>query len=273
MDNNTTPLPGYWLALVRCSGKDRLSFLQGQLTQDVEALDAEHIALPAACCDPKGRVIATMTLVWQPEEIVMIMHHEVAEALVEHLLKYRLRADVKLDLHPTLSVTAALAQNTGHEVAMWRKDTNGWRVGVLHEELIAISDQHRHICVANERWQQLRMAAGVLDLPLASSTQYTPHMLNLDQIGAISFSKGCYTGQEIVARTEHRGQVKRRASLMRVRTDKHLGVSAGQTVLADGNKIGTVVCGAGHVLSAVCNPVPDGSNLTLDDGRDLVQLD
>lgn len=262
-----------WLSVLRCTGTDRVSFLQGQLTQDIARLNEASPALPAGCCDPKGRVIATMTLVWLPDEILMLVHHELAQPLIDHLSRYRLRSDVQFDVADELAVVPALARHTGHQIALWRKEGNGWRIGVMHEQIVAAEDVEQRTGVEESRWRKLRLVAGILDLPIASSGQFTPHMLNLDKIGAISFTKGCYTGQEIVARTEHLGKVKRRARLLRLVDRTGKPVAAGQSITIDGRKAGTVVASATTTIAAVCGEMSHADRLRLDDDRSVSFID
>ncbi|PWT74284.1 MAG: folate-binding protein, partial [Proteobacteria bacterium] len=86
-------------------------------------------------------------------------------------------------------------------------------------------------------WAGHTIAAGVPTIAVPTSDAFTPQMLNLELLGAVSFTKGCYTGQEIVARTEHLGQVKRR--LLRFGCSEQ--VAPGQSVFAEGNQVGTVI--------------------------------
>ncbi|MEL7310633.1 MAG: hypothetical protein AAFN07_03920 [Pseudomonadota bacterium] len=273
MSTQESAVKDRWLQVVRCTGSDRTTFLQGQLTQDVQRLDEATPALPAACCDPKGRVIATITLVWLPDEILMLVHHELAQPLIEHLSRYRLRANVQFEVAQDFAVAPTLARHTGHEIALWRKEENGWRIGVMHEQIVAAEDADQHSGIDESRWRKLRLVAGVLDLPSASSAQFTAHMLNLDKIGAISFNKGCYTGQEIVARTEHRGTVKRRARLLRLVDRTPKAVDAGQSITIDGRKVGTVVVAADATIAAVCGEITHADRLKLDDGRSVSFID
>ena len=94
----------------------------------------------------------------------------------------------------------------------------------------------------------MKIRAGIAEITPENSEKYTPHMLNLDRLGAISFEKGCYTGQEVVARTENLGQSKRR--LMRYRSDAP-DVAIGDK-LSDGERnVGTVLNARGTELLAV----------------------
>ncbi|NNC76621.1 MAG: tRNA-modifying protein YgfZ, partial [Woeseiaceae bacterium] len=96
-------------------------------------------------------------------------------------------------------------------------------------------------------WQAARIGAGIVDIVPVTSGKYTPHMLNLDRLGAVNFDKGCYVGQEIVARTQHLGSVKRRAAHFRAAAP----VALGDGVLLDGTTVGEVVAAANRDVLAV----------------------
>ena len=173
--------------MILFSGSERISFLQGQLTQDVEEL-RDAGSLPAAWCSPKGRVIVTAQLINVDDVIGMAVPSAMIDAVVTRLMMHRLRADVEITIGDENCVQESFA-NAGMDA-------------------VESSDVRQ--------WQQDRVAAGRVDIFDGNSEQYTPHMLNLDLIGAVSFDKGCYTGQEIVARTENLGKVKRRINRYRL---------------------------------------------------------
>jgi folate-binding protein YgfZ len=102
--------------------------------------------------------------------------------------------------------------------------------------------------LSHAEWQGALIEAGFPTIVTATSQQYTPHMLNLDRLGAISFDKGCYTGQEIVARTEHRGSSRRR--LMHYRLESG-NAAIGDTVEFDGREAGKVLTIVDQDLLAV----------------------
>jgi tRNA-modifying protein YgfZ len=110
-------------------------------------------------------------------------------------------------------------------------------------------------------WHLALIHAGIPRIEAATVEKYTPHMLNLDCLGAISFNKGCYTGQEIVARTEHLGRSKRR--LMHFRMDAP-GAAAGHKLHHAGREVGEVVSAAGEHLLAVVPIELHGEQLSID---------
>lgn len=194
--------------LIKVSGADAVEFLQGQLTQDVSQLAAAGRML-AAWCNARGRVITVVRLATIGDGIAMIVPNDLADEVCSKLLMYRFRA--KVDIAPTDDDCSPLV------------DPRDLDPGAL-------------------------IQAGIPHIDARNSETFTPHMLNLDKLDAISFTKGCYTGQEIVARTEHRGKSKRR--MMRYLADGD-GVAAGAAVTDGERNLGEVVNVAGRDLLAV----------------------
>jgi len=200
------------LGVLRIRGADAQRFLQGQLSNDMTRLCAERAVL-AGYHNPQGRAIALLRLILvAPEDILAIVPRELAAAVVSRLSKFILRAKVKLDevsdsfnIHglvavddsrpPVPSPHATLARMAG-EPARWF--------------LISPADAAQPASGERQRWRSFDLAGGQPQVYAATSEQFIAQMLNLDALGAIAFDKGCYTGQEVIARAHYRGRVKRR---------------------------------------------------------------
>lgn len=243
-------------------GDDAISFLQGQLTQDLGTVSAKLSPL-AAWCNPRGRVITTMRLLQLADGIGMIVPAALAQRIVDGLTRYRLRAKLTMQIEGDDWQAAAIAD----ERDLATLDAAGLLPGhgpgssVNQAELTAVSqDSARNVVeiygplataglilrkpLTPAAWQTARIAAGLVDINEASSEKYTPHMLNLDRQGAISFSKGCYAGQEIVARTEHLGNAKRRLATFR----SSAPLPPGERLELDGTSVGNVIASSGDDL-------------------------
>lgn len=255
------------LSVYRASGPDYAAFLQGQLTQDINRINADNPLGLAASCDPKGRVLAVVTLVSQPDGVLLFLRRDIAAGWVQRLLMYRLRSKVDIGeaegaralaidaAHlPAGPVSAPLVPAADGEV---RQSANRAitvrRVGDIAEIYAADGAALAPLAGAAldaEAWLAARVRAGLPDPGPAAAGRHTPQMLNLEQLGAVSFSKGCYTGQEIVARTQHLGKVKRR--LFHVATSNGDAIAEGDDVVdADGRAVGAVVTSAGPEALAV----------------------
>jgi tRNA-modifying protein YgfZ len=213
-----------YLGVLRFAGPDSLSFLQGQVTNDTRRL-AENRSLLAAFLSPQGRVLALMQLLPHSSGIIAILPRELVSPTMEALRKFVLRAKVKIeDAGELLSVAGVHGSNRlqpekdgylekdGIGVAAVNGDPGRyWVIGAAeklaeHGVDAAPSDVER----VEQAWRLADIRAGLPQIYLATREAFVAQMLNLDLLDGISFSKGCYTGQEIIARTQHLGRIKRR---------------------------------------------------------------
>lgn len=255
--------------LLLVTGEDAGSFLQGQLTQDVDRLPAA-VSLPTAWCNPRGRVLCVARLLEIDGGIGLVIPGELLDPVVKGLSIYRLRAKVTFGIPETdwrcLAVAAEddLAALEALDLLPDRRRNATRRAGgvvavdtgaarrCIEVYGTATAIEHLGLCIVHPlpdiEWQKALIDAGIPTLVTATSEQYTPHMLNLDRLGAVSFSKGCYTGQEIVARTEHLGSSKRR--LMHYRLDAG-SAEIGDKLTFDEHEVGDIINIVDHDLLAV----------------------
>jgi len=256
-------------SLIKITGSDAGTFLQGQLTQDIRAL-GETPSLPAAWCNPKGRVIAVMRAVKADGATGLVVPDSLAESIVQRLELFRLRAKVETGMAggEWSAVAVAAADDLAALAALdllpeAARNSARTAQGIVTVDIgasprcievygPASALERRGLVFQNplsaEQWQLSLINGGIPLILAATSEKYTPHMLNLDYLGAISFSKGCYTGQEVVARTEHLGRSKRR--LMHFRTDGP-AVAVGDKLRHEEREVGEVVSSIGNDLLAV----------------------
>ena len=221
------------LTLLQVDGEDAIRFLQGQLTNDIKALD--NSSQYAGYCTAKGRLLALFLAFAHYDHLHLQLNGEIAEAIMKRLKMYVLRSKVKIndvsasivrigvsgpDAGTALSKVFGqipqaphqLVSSDGGAVLMLPGTTPRYLVYCSLEHAQAIWLQLRSNCkaVGHPCWEWLEIQAGIPDIVHATQEQFVPQMVNLDLIGGISFKKGCYTGQEIVARTHYLGKVKRR---------------------------------------------------------------
>lgn len=217
-----SPQPGRLLHLsaLRFTGPDSVSFLQGQLSNDVRRLEESRSVL-AAFSSPQGRVLALMHLMAHDGGIVAILPRELVAPTVEALRKYVLRSKVRIeDAGESLSIAGALGAPPPDGIGFYA--VNGdprrfWAIGAaenLREHDLA--GDLRHTDHFQQEWRLADIRAGLPQIYLPTREVFVAQMLNLDLLGGISFSKGCYTGQEIIARTQHLGRIKRRLYRLRL---------------------------------------------------------
>jgi hypothetical protein len=206
------------LGVLRFSGADALSFLQGQVSNDTQRL-TERAPVLAAYSTAQGRVLALIYLLPHSSGVAAILPREILGATMERMRKFILRAKVRIeDAADTLVVAGRLGaleagsgyveQNGIGTAPVGHDETRHWIIGPP-QEIAAPADAAaaKRIEVA---WRLADIRAGLPQVYAATSEAFVAQMLNLDLLDGISFTKGCYTGQEIIARTQHLGRIKRR---------------------------------------------------------------
>jgi folate-binding protein YgfZ len=238
----TTPLRGAvrltdW-GVIRAQGADAATFLHSQLTQDIEGLGANEARL-AGYCSPKGRLLASF-IVWRPapDEVLLACSADVLAATLKRLSMFVLRAKCKLsdasaeralygvvgDALP-LPEAAGAVQADADRTLIRLPDVEGQARALLAQPAdAAVPADLPSIDLATWNWLEVR--SGVARIVAPTVEQFVPQMVNLEVVGGVNFKKGCYPGQEIVARSQYRGTVKRRAILF----DSEAELQAGQEV-------------------------------------------
>ncbi len=219
------------LGLIQVSGIAALTFLQGQLTQDIAKI-TEQCAGYAGHCSPKGRLLAHF-LVWKLDDSYFLQLPRVLVEPIQKRLKiYVLRSQVVLaDVSASTIRFGVAGVDAGALIAKLFGSAPAQPMDIVRTELgtiIALPNGRYEILVAGDAsalwqkltsnaqpigaavWRWLRIRAGIPEIYSATQEQFVPQMVNDDLIGAVSFQKGCYTGQEIVARLHYLGKAKRR---------------------------------------------------------------
>jgi len=211
--------------LIRFFGAESQSFLHNQLTCDVAALESGKSTY-GSYCNPKGRVLATFLLWRTGDEFFMQLPSSLREPIQKQISKYILRAKVKAaDASPEWVLmgvagqgAAALAQRVAGGETVIRLPGERYEIAVTRGKdqaiLAALASETEK--VSPEHWDWLDIRAGVPVILPATQEAFVPQMLNLDLIGGVSLTKGCYPGQEIVARMHYRGTLKQRMYLANV---------------------------------------------------------
>ncbi len=219
----TVPL-SHW-GVIRAVGAEAAKFLNGQLTQDVQSLGLGQARL-AGYCSAKGRLLASF-VIWKPsdEEVLLACHASVLAATLKRLSIFVLRAQCKLSDASAdvalIGVSGERAQLATEVLPAWglRADANDtWirlpdvagiaRAWQVTKGAAPVADP-----LALAAWQRLEVDSGIVTIEAATVDQFVPQMLNFELIGAVNFQKGCYPGQEVVARSQYRGTTKRRTFL------------------------------------------------------------
>jgi folate-binding protein YgfZ len=286
-----------FLGVLRFYGEDAARFLQGQVTHDTQLL-ADGRTLLAACNTPQGRVIAVLRLKQTEDAVYALLPADLLEHVASRLRRFVLRAKVDVQIaadlqvawvggHPfseTLAVESydatrtlsAIPQAGATEVVSFDYGFGRQVVAAPGAALRAITGLSlgKSLPRIDEEWWAADIAAGLPQVFRASTEQFVPQMLNLDLLDGISFTKGCYTGQEIVARTQHLGRIKRRTFRYRVAAGAPLAPLAGLHL--EGSKVAEVVVGAprGDAVELLAVTALDARDRTLvtEDGREAVPV-
>ena len=222
--NGVTALP--LLGVIRVQGEDAAKFLQGQLTQDFVLLGDSQARL-AAFCSPKGRMLASFIgLRRGADEILLVCSQDILAPTLKRLSMFVLRAKTKLsdatadfNLH---GLAGAACPPIGSQAPWERVDDGAASLVALYPA----DGQRRalHIAPAGQPvpqgaalnledwlWGEVRSGVATITAPIVEA--FVPQMLNYESVGGVNFRKGCYPGQEVVARSQFRGTLKRRAFL------------------------------------------------------------
>jgi tRNA-modifying protein YgfZ len=248
------------LGALRARGRDVVPFLQGQLSADLAHLTADR-SLLAGHHNPQGRVLAVLRLIeLAPGEVLAILPRELAATTARRLASYILRAKVELAdesanwrIEGLVSAAAPAPASDlpaapggvarrGHSLAV-RVGEHPARWLIISPSAPAAPEPHFDLSAcaiaAPQLWRRLALANGEPQVYAATSGEFVAQMLNLDVLGAVDFDKGCYTGQEVIARAHYRGRVKRR--LQRFRSTGPLALQPGDAgELADGRTLRVV---------------------------------
>jgi len=258
--------------LISITGPDAEKFMQGQFTCDLRQVTADQSAI-GACCNLKGRMLAQFQIVRVDNESYLLRCPiEVATEFIAHLNKYKVFFKCELTLPGTVGcfgvcgdesvlqnvlgpLPAKVNQTKSREdltiirvageqprFELWTKqgEVSRWLPTAL-----------QHCRQGNDdEWELLEIRAGIGEVYSSTREEFIPQMLNLQSLGGISFKKGCYTGQEIVARMQYLGKLKKRMYLIAIDTAANSPVSEPGDKLVDSEQknVGIVVRSAANTV-------------------------
>ena len=227
--------------LIAFNGEDARAFLHAQLTSDVNALPLNRSQY-SGYCTPKGRLLASF-LLWRDEsDYFLQLPAALREPIQKRLSMYILRSKVKArdagaefvrfgiagdGAEARLQILFGNVPRAPHEVThrdgvtLLRLPGERFEVVVATDKAAAVRQSlaENAETASPEYWDWLEIRAGIPVITPATQEEFVPQMVNFDALGAVSFNKGCYPGQEIVARTHYLGRLKQRMFLAHVATD------------------------------------------------------
>lgn len=223
--------------IIRFSGPDAQAFLQSQLTNDVDALQ------PGAWqwqgyCSAKGRLLATFALARVGEtEYLAIIHRSLAPAVARRLTMYRLRSRLDIALTDDRVVRLHLADSVAQDDAVVALALGHGRWMTVEPAQPGAGASDGDPAYFMRRWALAGIAAMQPEVTAATSEHFVPQMIGWDTVtpgGGVSFSKGCYPGQEVVARAHYRGAVKRHLAVHAINGVELAPPAGAEFTLADG---------------------------------------
>jgi len=204
MSHSFTVLPDR--AVYDISGDDAKPFLQGLVTSDVEQL-ADGEAAHAGLLTPQGKIMFDFFVVGKPDGYVIDCAASQIDEIIKRLTFYKLRAKVDIVAKPELAVAAVWDEDVSTELLQFndpRLTGMGQRVIGDPAALTALSN------ATADDYLLHRITLGIADTADIGSSKTFPHEANFDQLGGVSFTKGCFVGQEVVSRMQHRGTARSR---------------------------------------------------------------
>lgn len=232
------------LGLIALTGEDAAHFLHNQLTNDVDHLGFAEMRL-AGYCSPKGRLLATFRM-WRTNDSIMLqLPREIQAGVQKRLQMFVLRSKAKLaDITPDFAMLGLVGPAAAEALHEWYpilpaapyakvESEAGTLIreadvsGVPRYQWIARQESAQRVWpilasalqpVAAPVWRLGDIQAGIPQIKQATQEQFVPQMVNYDLIGGVNFQKGCYPGQEIVARSQYLGKLKRRMCLASITT-------------------------------------------------------
>lgn len=264
---------GLWaltgLGLIRASGEEAKSFLQGQLTNDVNAVDPGHSQL-SGYCSPKGRMMAMFRIFQRGDDLYLMLPRERLDAVLKRLRMFVLRSKVILgDASDELVIAGIAGDCAAASLPQAPADPDQSATAGGLTAIRVAGEPDRFLVIGEpaavqawwqassadpgtaDGWPLLDIRAGIPQVVDATAEAFVPQMANLQLVNGVSFTKGCYTGQEVVARMQYLGTLKRR--MYRVRIAADTCPAPGSELFSASSESGQ---GAGKVVDA--RPSPDG---------------
>lgn len=256
------------LSVLKFSGADALSFLQGQLSNDLNALSSSWQF--SGYCNPKGRLLALFQVWKNGEDIYATIDRSLVDATVKRLRMYVMRSKVVIEQVETARCTGVIGDSSKSSSKL---DENAERFSIdidqsthsLHfgdRALIielAPNDSTTPAQADSQVWDLASITNGEPTINADNVEMFVPQMVNLDLLGGINFKKGCYTGQEIVARMHYLGKLKQRMFVCKLD-----GIAtSGEKILAGEKNAGNIVSVAKGSVSAASGLVADANGLAL----------
>jgi tRNA-modifying protein YgfZ len=266
LDSTCAKINLSYLGLIKISGEDKQTFLQGQLTNDTRSIN-ETASQLSSYCTPKGRMLANFRVFQSGDDWYLVIPANRLDAILKRLKMFVLRSQVSIeDASNDLVAVGLLGECIKDKLNLTLPDTAD---SVTHDgqfSFIRVSEhQQRYLCIgptepmqqlwnqldeidtaSEEKWRLEDIRAGIPTVFEDTQEAFIPQMTNMQLLNGVSFTKGCYTGQEVVARMQYLGKLKRR--MYPVSFESEQPISPGAEVFSATSQSGQ---GAGKMVDAI----------------------
>lgn len=260
-----------YLKIAIVTGEDSSLFLQGQLSNDINHLSEDSPHQLSAYCTPKGRVLASFDVLKLDQGYALIAPEIVLDKVLPRLRMFVMRAAVKIELAETLDLIGLQLHSESSRVYLndlnnmgaksYQHNNDPQRYFLLVDRSVSdiIRENPDRITVLNEKhWQSINIRQNLPEVFEQTIEAFIPQSINLDLVNGVNFKKGCYPGQEIIARVKYRGKPKTRMIVARTRVRKNMAI--GFPVFIDGREspagmISHLVMEPEEILMSVTVPV------------------
>lgn len=261
------------LRILKFSGADTLSFLQGQLSNDINALSSTwHFS---GYCNPKGRLLALFQVWRHNDDVYATIDSSLVEAISKRLKMYVMRSKVVIEVLSGATCSGLIDSSiqTDRFALSVDGDTHILEFGG-RSLLIDLSGSIKGIDSSN--WGLASISAGEPTIDADNAELFVPQMVNLDLLNGINFKKGCYTGQEIVARMHYLGKLKQRMYICKLdsgtQSDESQSIKPGDRVTTENKNAGNIVAVSGGSALAVIRRELLSSELCTESGVRITPL-
>ena len=239
------------LSVVRVIGEDKIKFLQGQLTNDVNKLDDENYLL-ASYCTHQGKVITNLQLLQDNEDIIILLQKDLADIFIEKISKYILMSKVSFEVDTKSDILSIIGDEAISILDKYKfKKIKTFKKIDDKKIYINMSTSMVPMCrcilqqsddmiqeTRNTKTCLIDLFSNIARLNPENTEKYIPQVLNADKLETINYKKGCYTGQEVVARTHYLGNVKKHMYLVNINKSE---ITEKNIINNDGESVGEII--------------------------------
>ena len=255
IEKNNEPYYDAGLDVIRVSGIDNKKFLQGQLTNDIVSLQDQKYKL-ASYCTHQGKVISNMQLILDDDDVILLLPKHLSEYFIEKISKYILMSKVEFNIDSKSVVLSGLGEEALSIINKYNVTIPGSYKKIDNSSIVMnmstssipqcrciLFDPEQKIDIAYAKSEQystclIDLFNLITRLRDENIEKYIPQVLNADKLDTVNYKKGCYTGQEVIARTHYLGNVKKHVYLVNITATE---ITAKNVVNNDGESVGELI--------------------------------